>query len=111
MRQVSILKTIADTDTLEIRDRVVTAFIVTPDGIGQVSIEEEPVPSSLKLLDPGSGDAITLESDPVRWADLLPTAYRGGDYHVAVDVAEEDDMLIRAAADDGGELAELVEQF
>lgn len=90
MRQVAILKTAADLETLEITDQLVTAFVVGSSGIEDVSCEEEPVPTRLRLRDPENGEAVTLESDPLRWAELLPTAYRSGDYHVAVDIVSEE---------------------
>jgi hypothetical protein len=30
----------------------------------------------IQVLDPDSGDHITASSDPEKWAELLPTAYR-----------------------------------
>ena len=103
MRQVSIFKIEADLETLEFHERLVTAFLVTPDGITDVSIEEEPVPAGLELLEVETRQRVTLESDPMRWAELLPGAYRSGDYRVGVDVADEEDMLIGAGVGDGDE--------
>jgi hypothetical protein len=111
MRQVSILKTTTDLESLEIADRVVTAFVVTADGVEQTTTTEEPIPASLVLLDPETREAVTLESDPLRWADLLPEAYRSGDYHVAVDVVDEDAPVAPVEFGETDEVAALIAQF
>lgn len=109
MRQVSISKTTTDLKTLDIRDRIVTAFTVGAEGIEQVTLKDEPIPATVSVMDPETGDAVTLESDPLRWADLLPSAYRSGDYHVAVDVVDEDDMPVVAASGDSEDIPSLLE--
>jgi hypothetical protein len=37
------------------------------------------------VVDPETGDDVTFEADPERWARLLPFAYRSGDISVEID--------------------------
>ena len=45
----------------------------------------------VSVLDPKSGDPVTVETNPLRWADLLPTAFRTGDYTVSIETVGEPD--------------------
>lgn len=87
MRHVVIYKRTADLTRLDLREREVASFYVGDDGIERVEFGEDEIPRSLAVFDPAIDaniDRITLEDEPVRWAELLPTAYRSGDYRVAV---------------------------
>jgi len=53
--------------------------VVTVDG-GEVAIAgEDPFAQrirEIRLIDPDTGQQVGADSDPQRWAELLPTAYR-----------------------------------
>lgn len=52
---------------------------------------------SIPVVEPESGERLTFEADPERWARALPTAYRSGDLVVRAIVYEHADMPARAA--------------
>jgi len=63
------------------------SFDVGPEGIERVFEGADQIPSRVAVLDIENGQSVTLESDPERWAELLPSAFRSGDLAVHVDVA------------------------
>ena len=102
MRHVVIYKQVADLTRLDLLQREVASFYVGDNGIEKIDFGEEEVPRELAVFDPdaeGNVERITLDENPIRWAELLSTAYRSGDYRVAVaKVASVDseDALTRA---------------
>lgn len=91
MRHVTILRSEADLVRMEFVERPMASFYVGQSGIERVEFGDEQIPRTVAVFDPtadvdpvGGVQRITLESDPLRWAELLPTAYRSGDYSVAV---------------------------
>ena len=44
--------------------------------------------TSVPVVEPESGERLTFEADPERWARALPTAYRSGDLLVSVIVRD-----------------------
>ncbi len=87
MRHVVIYKRTADLQRRDLSEKPVASFLVGDNGIQDVQLGEDVIPRELVVFDISNGSAgtrVTLESDPIRWADLLSTAYRSGDYRVAV---------------------------
>ena len=74
------------------RDAVVTAplasFVVSEEGIESIDLGEEFIPVGMTVVDPGTREDVSFDADPLKWADLLPSAYRAGDYYVTVEDAE-----------------------
>jgi hypothetical protein len=72
---------------MEFVDQPVASFYVGESGIEHVEFGDEQIPRTVPILDlaaPEDARRVTLESDPLRWAELLPTAYSSGDYSVSV---------------------------
>lgn len=67
--------------------KTLCSFDVGPGGIERVFEGADQIPSRVAVLDIETGQSVTLESDPERWAELLPSAFRSGDLAVHVDVA------------------------
>jgi hypothetical protein len=86
MRHVTIYQSVADLQRGDFAEHAVASFVVGSRGIEHVEYGDEQIPRDIALLDleEGQPTRVTLESDPLRWAELLPTAYRSGDYYVAV---------------------------
>lgn len=109
MRHVVIYKRTANLERLDLSEQPVASFYVGDHGIERVDFGDEEIPNDVAVFDPSSQngvDRVTLETNPVLWADLLGTAYRTGDYRVAVvkvDSAEAGDDLTSR----GGITAEL----
>lgn len=100
MRHVTISKTIADLHRLEFVDEPVASFSVSERGIEHVNYGEDRIPRDVAVLDPRAEGAerVTLDNDPIRWADLLPLAYRTGDHQVTVsEQAELEETKARVA--------------
>ena len=53
--------------------------------------------TSIPVVEPESGERLTFEADPERWARALPTAYRSGDLLVSVIVRDYAGMPAREA--------------
>lgn len=88
------------------------SFYVSNDGIVRVEFGEEEVPRHVAVFDPVSTgpevERLTLDADPIRWAELLPSAYRSGDYRVAVTkVASVDEGELTGRSGISEELAAL----
>jgi hypothetical protein len=86
MRHVTIYQSVADVQRGDFAEEAVASFLVGPDGIARVEFGDEQIPRDIALLDleGGQPSRVTLESDPLRWAELLPSAYRSGDFYVTV---------------------------
>lgn len=53
--------------------------VVTVDGPAVTITGEDPFAQrirEIRVIDPDTGEQISADSDPQRWAELLPTAYR-----------------------------------
>jgi hypothetical protein len=70
-----------------------------PRGIEQIYEGEERVPRRVAVLDTDTGESVTLESNPERWAELLPSAFRSGDLTVAVDIEQPVEVETRSVED------------
>jgi hypothetical protein len=53
--------------------------------------------TSIPVVEPESGERLTFDADPERWAKALPTAYRSGDLLVSVLVGDYAGMPAREA--------------
>ena len=53
--------------------------------------------TSIPVVEPESGERLTFEADPERWARALPTAYRSGDLLVSAMVYEYAGVPVPAA--------------
>ena len=107
MHRVTITRSDYDFDTDRWLTETVCSFVVGPRGIEQIDRGAERIPRRVAVLDIDSGKSVTLESDPERWAELLPSAFRSGDLTVTVDVEQpveiethtvEDRQPVRAEA-------------
>lgn len=80
---------------MEFAFQPVASFFVGEHGIERIEYGEDAIPKSVAVFDPSLSDveAVTLASNPIRWAELLPSAYRSGD--VQVTVTETDDAQAR----------------
>lgn len=83
MRIVTVWRSDYDFDTQMLTRSQVVRCIVGPSGI--TSTLKGEAPSGIPVLDPATGQQVTVQSDPERWADLLPGAFRSGDLFVVVD--------------------------
>lgn len=79
MQHVEITRSDYDFDTDRWRTETVSSFLVGPTGIVRVEEGEEQVPRRVTVLDIDTGQDVTLENEPERWAELLPSAFRSGD--------------------------------
>jgi len=86
MRHVTIHKSVTDLVRMEFNSQLVASFYVGENGIERVEYGENEIPRTVAVFDPAEADAerVTLDSNPLRWAELLPTAYRSGEYIVSV---------------------------
>lgn len=86
MRHITISKTTADLHRLEFVAEPVVSFYVSERGTEHVDYGDDGIPRAVAVFDPHAEETerVTLEGNPLRWADLLPLAYRGGDYQVTV---------------------------
>lgn len=86
MRHVIIFKRTADLARLDLSEQPVASFYVSSDGIVKVEFGEDQIPRDISVFDENADPItqLTLTEDPLSWADLLPSAYRAGDYRVAV---------------------------
>lgn len=86
MRHITIDKSVTDLVRMEFKTEPLASFYVSENGIERVEYGEGEIPRTVAVFDPGEseGERVTLESNPVRWAELLPTAYRSGEYLVSV---------------------------
>ncbi len=53
--------------------------VVTVDGPAITITGEDPFAQrirEIRVIDPDTGEEVSADSDPQRWAELLPTAYR-----------------------------------
>jgi hypothetical protein len=65
-------------------------FIVGDDGIHAVAGDRVEQVATISVIDPDNGDRVLSAEEPVRWARLLPLAFRSGDLAVRVnEVAAE----------------------
>ncbi len=64
----------------------VVSFAVTKRGASLVDGERSEMLDMLEVpvVDPRTRASVTFHENPVRWADLVPIAYRAGDYFVRV---------------------------
>jgi len=108
MRRIDIIRSTADLHRLDFIDQPVASFYVNEGGISHVEFGDEEIPRSVAVFDPADKTLtrVTLESDPVRWAELLPLAYRSGDYRIAV-TATDHVPAAKSASVDSGIAAEL----
>lgn len=77
-------------------------FAVDGDGIHAEAGERTNVVATIPVIDPESGERVLSEEDPVRWARLLPLAFRSGDLAVRVQEIE----LAAASAQEGSDPAQ-----
>lgn len=97
MRQVIITKSDYDFDAEQWRTETVCSFIVGPQGIERVEVGADRIPTRVTVVDPSTGEEVGLETDPERWAMLLPSAFRTGDLTVSVDGEREVESGARSA--------------
>lgn len=88
MRHVTIIRTGYDFDRDQVVREETASFYVGPEGVTHV--EFGVVPDTVPVLDPETGERVTLQNAAERWADLLPGAYRSGDLVVSTLVVEHD---------------------
>ena|SRR2546423_7816688 len=88
MHRVTFNRSTYDFDRDEVVTNPIASFVVGEDGIEKVDFGEEFVPLEMTVLDPESREVVSLKSDPLRWAELLPSAFRSGDYFVSLDEKE-----------------------
>jgi hypothetical protein len=85
MHRVIITKSNYDFDADQWTTETVSSFVVGPNGIEHVDEGADRIPRRVTVVDPSKGDDVSLESDPERWAVLLPSAFRSGDLTITVD--------------------------
>jgi hypothetical protein len=110
MKHVTIARAGYNFDTDTPYDEPVAVFTVDADGI-HVQSGEEFIPKTMPVYDVQARRDVTLEDDPERWAELLPSAYRAGDYFVVVAERPQDEQRIVASdpAAAGRALAEAID--
>jgi len=84
MKHIIINRTDYDLDRDEFRATPVASFTVDETGVVAVEFGEENIPLQMTVLDVEADRTLSFEDDPLRWVELLPGAYRSGDYTVAV---------------------------
>ena len=86
MRHITIHKMVTDLVRMEFKTQMLASFYVGENGIERVEYGEDEIPRTVAVFDPAESDGqrVTLDSNPLRWAELLPTAYRSGEYSVSV---------------------------
>jgi hypothetical protein len=99
MQHVKITRSDYDFDTDRWQTETVSSFLVGPDGIVQVEEGEERIPRRVTVLDIDTGQDVTLESDPERWAELLPGAFRSGDLTATADAVPDLESVLAPAAE------------
>lgn len=67
----------------------IAQLVVSEAGVLAEDGEEADMVRAIPVIDPESGDQVTSDSEPLRWADLLPTAFRSGGIGVAVTDVED----------------------
>lgn len=87
MHHIIVTRSDYDFDANDWLTKTLCSFDVGPGGIERVVEGADQIPSRVAVLDIETGQSVTLESDPERWAELLPSAFRSGDLAVHVDVA------------------------
>ncbi len=108
MHRITITRSDYDFDADRWLTETVCSFVVGPRGIEQIDEGAERIPRRVAVLDIDSGESVTLESDPVRWAELLPGAFRSGDLTVTVDVEQPVEIETRTVRDRQPVLAEAI---
>ena len=108
MHRITITRSDYDFDADRWLTETVCSFVVGPRGIEQVNEGEERIPRRVAVLDINSGESVTLESDPERWAELLPGAFRSGDLTVTVDVEQPVEIETRSVENRQPVLAEAI---
>jgi len=88
MHRITITRSDYDFDADRWLTETVCSFVVGPRGIEQIDQGDERIPRRVAVLDIDSGESVTLQSDPERWAELLPSAFRSGDLTVTVDIVQ-----------------------
>ncbi len=96
MHRITITRSDYDFDADQWLTETVCSFIVGPRGIEQIDAGAQRIPRRVAVLDIDSGESVTLESDPERWAELLPSAFRSGDLTVTVDVEQPVEIETRS---------------
>jgi hypothetical protein len=81
-------------------------FSVDSDGIHPEKGERTDVVATIPVIDPESGDRVLSSEDPVRWAHLLPLAFRSGDLAIQVQEVEFADTSIQEVSDPAQTLAQ-----
>ena len=73
MRHITIYKSVTDLVRMEFKTEPLASFYVSENGIERVEYGEEEIPRTVAVFDPGEseGERVTLESNPVRWAELI----------------------------------------
>ena len=91
MRRVTLLQYSFAPEPGGVTKTVTARLLVGPEGVEQVEHGDAESLLRVSVLDPKSGDPVTVETNPLRWADLLPTAFRTGDYTVSIETVGEPD--------------------
>lgn len=86
MIQVSVSQILRDDagDSAELLAR----FSVDETGIHPEAGERVDVVATIPVIDPDTGERLTSDDDPVRWAQLLPQSIRSGDLVALVEQVE-----------------------
>lgn len=96
MKHVTLTRAAYDFDTDTPYDETVAVFNVDADGI-HIESGEEFIPTDISVFDVQHKRDVSLADDPERWAELLPSAYRAGDYSVVVsDHAQTEEQIVTA---------------
>ncbi|HKZ15740.1 MAG TPA: hypothetical protein VJL81_18030 [Solirubrobacterales bacterium] len=86
MVQVSVSQIIHDESGDLVR--LLAQFSVDEAGIHPEAGDRCDVIAAIPVVDPETGDRLTSEADPLRWARLLPQALRSGDLVALVEEVE-----------------------
>ena len=90
-----------DTPELLAQLRVDSKGVVPEDG------ERTEEVLAIPVLDPKTGEQVTSQNDPLRWARLLPLAIRSGDLAIFVEEVEAETSRDQAA----GPMEELADEL
>jgi hypothetical protein len=85
MYKVTITDRPYNHDKQTITNNVICVFTVDDSGITTIEQGDEYVPKTRKVLDfqaPLHNNVVTLESNPLRWAELLPESWQDGWDHM-----------------------------